>query len=70
MPHGQVALFSDVRDCPAVPVFDPVGGAEPDRRRFRRVMTTSPTLDLGAVGQNGARARPERCQDGAPGRGG
>ena len=28
VPHGQVALFSDVSDCPAVAVFDPVRGGE------------------------------------------
>ncbi len=30
MPHGQVAVFADVGDGPAVAVLDPVGGGEPE----------------------------------------
>jgi hypothetical protein len=44
VPHGQVALFSDVRDCPAVPVLTQSVAVRRSRRSLLLVMITSPTL--------------------------
>ena len=67
VPHGQVALFSDVRDCPAVPVFDPVRGGEAESAVVvagdDHISDTGPV----SVGQRHLRSGRGVHQDDAPG---